>query len=436
MIRSDEDFLGLKKDSNIYIYGAKSIANQVLQVLTNYNYDVKGFVVTQRVGNPESVAGRPVLSIYDAMKRRNNMTIVVAVLPRYKRSIINSLIQLEFPNITMLTDEYVYELKDRCDKPKKDVFFDGTDYCMKERDGIEKNHALIESISGGERGAWRLELKALEEFQRLIDRQLLKNDGLLQEYTSLYGEYNALFSKRGNNEKAENDVIKENCLIYVVRCHLDKMVNQKSNLPYAEEIQAGAVLTNERICALTDDQGINISNKNRDFSECTAIYWIWQNVKKKNYTGIYHYRRQINIESDLLVRQMEQGFDLIHTVPCIVTPNVKQFFLARFLFEADISLMLEGIKMMFPEYYDSANRLLEGHFYLANNIFILKTKWFDKMCEFVFPILFHMEEWYDKILFNREDRYAGYVFEVLYSIFILHHAREMEIRYSLMKFLE
>ena len=42
---------------------------------------------------------------------------------------------------------------------------------------------------------------------------------------------------------------------------------------------------------LSDNIGINISNKNKNYSELTALYWIWKNDKSSSYVSIEHYRR-------------------------------------------------------------------------------------------------------------------------------------------------
>ena len=46
---------------------------------------------------------------------------------------------------------------------------------------------------------------------------------------------------------------------------------------YVIPIQAGAALTNQHYCSVTDHTGNNISVKNHEFCELTALYWIWKN---------------------------------------------------------------------------------------------------------------------------------------------------------------
>jgi hypothetical protein len=48
---------------------------------------------------------------------------------------------------------------------------------------------------------------------------------------------------------------------------------------------------------IADDTGDNISAKNRNWCELTAIYWAWKNLKAYYY-GLCHYRRYISFEEN------------------------------------------------------------------------------------------------------------------------------------------
>ena len=61
---------------------------------------------------------------------------------------------------------------------------------------------------------------------------------------------------------------------------------------------------------------------------------------------------------------------------------------------------------------------------------IMKSEWFRRMCSFVFDILLYIDDYYKAHGFVRQDRYAGYIFEVLYSVFVLHHAKEMKVAFT------
>lgn len=44
-----------------------------------------------------------------------------------------------------------------------------------------------------------------------------------------------------------------------------------------------------------DNEGENISEKNPYYSELTAIYWAWKNLKA-DYIGLVHYRRYLGMK--------------------------------------------------------------------------------------------------------------------------------------------
>ena len=56
-------------------------------------------------------------------------------------------------------------------------------------------------------------------------------------------------------------------------------------------IQVGAAISNNRLEGmLHDDEGDNISAKNKSYCELTAQYWAWKN-DEADYYGFFHYRR-------------------------------------------------------------------------------------------------------------------------------------------------
>ena len=86
-----------------------------------------------------------------------------------------------------------------------------------------------------------------------------------------------------------------NIKIYVV-CHKPSYVPPN---PYLYPIQVGTALAKEALEGmLHDNEGDNISKKNKSYCELTAQYWAWKN-EEADYYGFFHYRRYFSFDSEL-----------------------------------------------------------------------------------------------------------------------------------------
>ena len=119
--------------------------------------------------------------------------------------------------------------------------------------------------------------------------------------------------------------------IYVAKSIYDApLKRQYREEPYEKLIQVGAALTDKRLpdCSVTDDAGDNISTKNRQFCELTALYWIWKNAGE-DIVGLAHYRRHFILPPDWLERMLVNRVDVILPVPLYVAPSLRENFRKR-----------------------------------------------------------------------------------------------------------
>lgn len=83
----------------------------------------------------------------------------------------------------------------------------------------------------------------------------------------------------------------------LVACHKPSFVPDNR---FLYPIQVGAALAGSRLpgMAYYDDDGDNISEKNRSYSEMTAHYYAWKNIDAEYY-GLFHYRRYLAFDPNL-----------------------------------------------------------------------------------------------------------------------------------------
>ncbi|WP_051200194.1 DUF4422 domain-containing protein [Butyrivibrio sp. FCS006] len=205
--------------------------------------------------------------------------------------------------------------------------------------------------------------------------------------------------------------------VYVVKSIFDKVLGD--SLPirsYEQEIHVGAALTDKRICDLTDFSGENISEKNQQYCELTALYWIWKHCDS-DYIGISHYRRRFDISEDVVRRLHELNTDVIVTVPVINTAGIgNQYGITHSA--KDWEILRDEIHQSCPEYDDSFSTVEKQIYFHAYNMFIMRKDILRSFCDWMFPILFAC----NKRIGVKEDayqnRYPGFLSERLLNVFL------------------
>ena len=239
-----------------------------------------------------------------------------------------------------------------------------------------------------------------------------------------------------------------------ISCHKDCFVPEH---PFLFPIQVGCAISEKRLpFALHDDEGENISSKNKMYCELTAQYWAWKNDTDADYYGFWHYRRymsfsdkklahsffgdvdidylddqslkMLNLDEKIMAEKIRQ-FDVIATTPCylkklnkMLKSNRQQYEQTPYQYKEDLDVMLEIIKEKYPDYYDIANWYLDksplGYYC---NMFIMKKELFQVYSEWLFTILFEHEKRRDYTDYSVQGyRVSGYLGERLFAIWYLH----------------
>ena len=204
--------------------------------------------------------------------------------------------------------------------------------------------------------------------------------------------------------------------MYEVCNHRDKpLKNHPELLPFEHAIQAGAAVTEERIAPILDNSGENISERNRQYCEMTATYWVWKNTEH-DWKGIEHYRRHLLVKPEML----REGVDAILPLPYICYPNTLAQF-RRFVSAEVLEALLSALQELHPGEYEKYRSILEGPYQYTYNLVCARREVFDAYCAWFFRITERMEEMADRVPELGETRALSYVAEVLTNLYFMSH---------------
>lgn len=214
--------------------------------------------------------------------------------------------------------------------------------------------------------------------------------------------------------------------IYMAKSVKDKKLKNVYELPeWIIPVQAGGALTERRILSVTDNDGISISGKNRDYSELTVTYWAWKN-KDADYMGICHYRRMLLLTQRDIKNVIQNKIDAVLPLPFVCSPDASEQFY-RYVTQEDFHVFMKIIEEVMPYNLEAIRKILTGKIIYNYNMLLAKKYVFNDYCEFVFSILEKMEEYYISRGIERNDRYLGYFGELLTSTYFIMNSDKLKI---------
>lgn len=359
----------------VYIVGAHSRA-QTLAVYLQYLYpevSIEAFLFDNNEKNPKEIKGTPVIRLNGNAGLITDYPVFIATRGIYHEPFMKKLIQIGFSKILPVT----YDMD------------------LKLRNAYLKNY--FASVGR--------EFKKIEK----------------------------LDSKRNQDAPAEN----LSGIVYVAKSAFDNPLRQSYKLKfYEKEIQVGAELTEKRVSpgVLTDNIGDNISDKNQQFCELTALYWIWKHAEE-DYIGLVHYRRHFIMPDDWMERMYDNGIDVILPVPLYVAPSLEENYKNRHD-PSDWDFMMRYLKEKNEQEYQIAEKFFDkSNLYSPCNMFLMRKTVLDKLCGWLFPILFavadHGGQKHDQYL----NRYPGFISERMITFFFEKNRESFQIAYSDKNFL-
>lgn len=178
-----------------------------------------------------------------------------------------------------------------------------------------------------------------------------------------------------------------------------------------------------------DNTGENISKKNPYFCELTGIYWAWKNLKA-DYIGLVHYRRYFskkNKSKDKFenVLTLEET-DKILLKTDVILPKKRKYYIENLYSHYNHTMYIEPLDKTreiieekcsdYLPYFDKLHKRTSAHMF---NMFIMKKDIFDNYCEWLFDILFELEERVDVKKYDSfHARFYGRISELLLDVFL------------------
>ena len=234
--------------------------------------------------------------------------------------------------------------------------------------------------------------------------------------------------------------------------------------PVYSPLHVGKALSNSELGFEGDDTGDHISEKNKNYSELTGLYWIWKNTSSK-LVGFCHYRRYFlggkapfamqlkkigehfilqgkkrrgihytsnNSDTSLILKSSEiesimEEYDIILPETRIMRYSAQEQYKRRHNL-ADLTLTGEIIKEITPEYYDAFNTVMNKKELFPCNMFVMKRGHFDQYMEWLFKILFELEARTEISKYDTyNQRIYGFISERLLGIW-LHKQSSLRVK--------
>lgn len=180
------------------------------------------------------------------------------------------------------------------------------------------------------------------------------------------------------------------------------------------------------ITEIKDSIGENISYKNNNYCELTALYWIWKN-DKNDIIGFSHYRRYfLNIKNKILnsndIDKIMKSYDIILPIRTKLVNSTVYEQYKKNHFSSDLDMCRYVILKKYPNYIKDYDFIIEGNEYCQCNMFVMNRNNLDKYCQWLFSILEEVEKIINfKNRDNYQQRVFGFLSERLFNVWIKHN---------------
>ena len=237
-----------------------------------------------------------------------------------------------------------------------------------------------------------------------------------------------------------------NDIAIIVACHKECEVPSGGGyLP----LQVGRAVSGSRLNMQADDQGDNISSKNKNYCELTGLYWLWKNNNSR-VVGLAHYRRyfeggggcQIDVSGEpvadarWLASELE-GFRVILPKPrnYLIESVRSQYRNAHY--EEDYKALRGAVKKISPDYMDDFDSVFSGTKLSLFNMFVMRREDLDSYCSWLFSVLAEVELTIDISGYGQyQSRVYGFMAERLLNVWVAKNIPRGEVKYLSVKNLD
>ncbi len=191
-----------------------------------------------------------------------------------------------------------------------------------------------------------------------------------------------------------------------------------------------------------DNGGDNISTRNPNFSEMTAHYWGWKNLKDLDYIGLCHYRRYFDFKISSHIRavttitesefgdnkviipnidKLTQDYDIILPKAVTISESISSHYMSCHIPE-DFFLLERAILELYPNYAASIDRVFhKSNKMLLYNMFICKWQLFDNYSKWLFPIFDLLDNNIEFSSYPYQKRVYAFMSERLLQLYCYHN---------------
>ncbi|MBO7721274.1 MAG: DUF4422 domain-containing protein [Kiritimatiellae bacterium] len=171
-----------------------------------------------------------------------------------------------------------------------------------------------------------------------------------------------------------------------------------------------------------DDDGENISGRNRNWCELTGLYWAWKNLRA-DAVGLVHYRRLFKGR-----RGAASGAEFLKLLENhdVILPVKRRYYIetihshyAHAHHAEDLDATRGILAERHPGFLGSFDAVMAARSVHLFNMAVMKRSFFNAYCEWLFDVLFELERRLDISAYSRYDaRVFGFVAERLLDVWL------------------